>query len=896
MPGIHLETSLSDISGITTGFLKRLERLGIRTIHDLLWHFPVRYEDFSEISKISDVIPGQLVTIRGTIESADIRQAWKRRMTIIEAVIKDDSGSIKATWFNQPYLLQTLKPGRIANFSGKVAVNSSEIYLRHPAHEFIGRAGKATTHTGRLVPIYPETRGLTSRGIRFLIHPILTNLEEIEEWVPEETLRVHSLPTVRAALWSIHFPQELSDADDARRRFTFENLFLLQLVNIRRKQKLAEKNASIIKLPISELRRMVDKLPFKLTFSQKRSLWEILKDMEKSKPMNRLLQGDVGSGKTVVAALAAFAAAGSGYQTAIMAPTEILASQHFATLQKTLYHIELVKKPTIGILTGSIARIVYGDDLATDVSKKAFAEKSRDGAIDIIIGTHALISGTGKKKIFKKLGLVVIDEQHRFGVNQRKALITRTFTDSTQTDTEKSSSDTKEALVYEEITYKIRGAVFEVKKRLGLGHKENIYQKALEKEFKKVGLAIEKEKAMPISYDNEKIGVYRPDFLIEHKIILEIKALPSVGKFEKAQIWHYLKGSSYRLALLVNFGRNDVEIKRIINGFQSPVESVSSPSSSVYVPHFLSMSATPIPRTFMLTIFGDLDVSLITELPVGRKRVETRIVPPHERDRAYEFIRVSVKTGRQVFVICPRIDKTQTLTDATRTNTDTAYPSDKRAGNFMENLLPRESVFSPRQSAAFDVKSVTEEYEKLSKHIFPEFKVAMLHGQLKAKEKQDIMEKFRLGNTQILVSTSVIEVGVDVPNATIMMIEGSERFGLAQIYQFRGRVGRGEHQSYCFLFTDSESASTRARLKAILEAKNGFELAELDLKIRGPGEFLGEAQSGFPDSAMSGLQDLKLVVETKREASAILEVDPKLEDHPLLLARLDMYRQNLHLE
>ncbi len=726
MGGTQLDTPLSETPGIPTGFLKKLQKLGLRTVHDLLWHFPVRYEDFSDVYKISDVAPGQLATIRGTVEDIEMRRAWRKNITIVEAVITDESGSIKAIWFNQPYILQTLKPGRVANLSGKVGMTNSDLYLRNPAYEFVDTKKKTTMHTARLVPVYSETRGFTSRGIRFLIQRVLGNSEDIEEWLPETILHERAFPEISAALHAIHFPDKIADAESARRRFAFENLFLLQLVNLRRKEKLAEAKAPTIKTYLEELKKMIAALPFELTFSQKRSLWEILKDMERPRPMNRLLQGDVGSGKTVVAALAAFVAARNGYQTAIMAPTEVLANQHFATLGKLLALLELPHKPAIGILTGSTAKVLYEADLHAEIKKDTLTRKIASGDIEIVVGTHSLISRKNKGSVtFKKIGLVVIDEQHRFGVRQRALLATGT------------------------------------------------------------------EKNVPI-------------------------------------------------------------------------------------PHFLSMSATPIPRTLMLTVFGDLDISLIEEMPAGRKRVITKIVPPHERNSAYEFIRSEVQAGRQAFVICPRILPPEENPEETEKNNSQYY---------------RSPLFKK-----LEVKSATEEYEKLSKKIFPELSVALLHGQLKANEKNAIMNEFRKGKTDILVSTSVIEVGVDVPNATIMMIEGSERFGLAQIYQFRGRVGRGEHQSHCFLFTDSESSSTASRLEAIIEAKNGFELAERDLKLRGPGEFLGESQTGFPDSMMSGLKDLALVVGSRRDASALLTTDPKFKKHPLLAEKLDAFEKLIHLE
>jgi ATP-dependent DNA helicase RecG len=436
--------------------------------------------------------------------------------------------------------------------------------------------------------------------------------------------------------------------------------------------------------------------------------------------MNRLLQGDVGSGKTVVAAIAAVLAANQGHQTAFMAPTEILARQHFQTMAGLLKRIAAHATCVIGLLTANEAIVLYEDGIESKITKEAFRKKAADGEIAVIFGTHSLIQ---KSMSFKDLGLIVIDEQHRFGVKQRKALA-------------------------------------------------------------------------------------------------QLSAAP---------------------------------------------DALS--------PHFLSMSATPIPRTLMLTIFGDLNLSLITELPAGRKPIETRIVTPIERQSTYEFIRKEVGAGRQVFVICPRID---------------AAPDE-------EATAAKKTAFK-NTVQKLELKSVVEEYEKLSTKIFPELRVAMLHGQMKGKEKEDIMKRFKNREIDILVSTSVIEVGVDIPNASIMMIEGADRFGLAQLYQFRGRVGRGEHQSYCFLLTDSTSESTHARLKAILEAKNGFELAEKDLELRGPGQFFGDVQTGFPDAAMSALQDAELVKSSREAAAAVLAKDPTLASYAMLKKKFDEFKQTIHRE
>jgi len=731
MPMLKVDTPLSEISGIGPAFLKRLERLGIRTVRDLLFHFPFRYEDFSRVYTIAELEPGQHATIQGTIEDVKDRRSFRRRMTITEAQIADETGTIRAVWFNQPYLKNTIRPGRAANFSGKVSFSEGELYLSQPTHELL--QSHETRHTARLVPIYPETRGLTSRGLRFLIQPILAHLEPLAEWIPKEILEAQNFPALTDALRNIHFPDALEDADAARKRFAFEDLFLLQLVNLEQKTSLAHERATPLQTDLEWLKRVLHALPFALTESQKRSLWEIAKDIAKPAPMNRLLQGDVGSGKTVIAALAALIAAKSGFQTAFMAPTEVLARQHFETLQKLFSKISAVAEPPhVGLLTGSGAKILYDASLEAEAKRNAFHEETRGGKIPIVVGTHALISGSGKKPplIFPKLALVVVDEQHRFGVRQRAALLT-----------------------------------------------------------------------------NKNV-----------------------------------------------------------------------------TPHLLSMSATPIPRTVMLTIFGDLDISTITELPTGRKPIITKIVSAEKRAQAYAFIRGQIKMGRQAFVICPRIEPPE--------NTKEIYDS-------------RFTIYD-KEFKILELKSVKEEYEKLSTKIFPDLRVAMLHGQMRPKEKETVMRAFSSGGgsslggqkheIDILVCTSVIEVGVDIPNATVMMIEGSDRFGLAQLYQFRGRVGRSAHQSYCLLFTDSDSKTAQTRLKAIVEAKNGFELAEMDLKLRGPGQFLGTEQTGLPDLAMRGLQDTQLIKSSRDAAQAIFARDASLRTYPTLNKKMNEFRASVHFE
>lgn len=714
---LELNANLSELPYVGPRFAQNFARLGIHTVRELLYHFPSRYEDFSQIYPIDDLEPGQQATIQGVIEEVRVRHTWKKHLTIVEAFVTDDSGRIRVVWFNQPFLKNVLRPGRLANFSGKVAASEEDLYLSHPTYEIVGQ--EETKHTGRLVPVYPETRGLTSKGIRFILKPILDRLPKLPEWLPPEVRQEHDLPEINEALHTVHFPEAIEDAHRAKHRFAFEDLFLLQVMNLSQKMKLAREKAPGIPADIEILKQMLEELPFELTVSQKRSLWEILRDLERTQPMNRLLQGDVGSGKTVVAALAALLSGKQGFQSAIMAPTEVLARQHYLTFKKLSARLSRDHQVPIGLLTGNESRIFYETDVEANLKKSEFHDKIRTGEIKIAIGTHALIQ---KSIEFRDLGLVIIDEQHRFGVEQRAALARR-------------------------------------------------------------------------SEHNDRTG----------------KTLP----------------------------------------------------------HFLSMSATPIPRTLMLTVFGDLDISTIDELPAGRKEIITKIVAPQDRMKAYGVIRGQIKKGRQAFVICPRIDPSEV---------NEKGPQD------------------PRQAKLWEVKSVKEEFEKLSTQIFPDLTVAMLHGQMKAKEKESIMSRFRDGEIDILVSTSVIEVGVDVPNATIMMIEGADRFGLAQLYQFRGRVGRGEHQSFCFLFTDSSSTTTAQRLNAIATAKNGFELAERDLELRGPGEFIGQKQTGLPDVAMRGLQDVQMIKASREAAQTVIDRDPGLKQHPALRAKLDEFQKGIHLE
>lgn len=727
---MNINTLIENISGIGPIYQKKLKKLGIETTKDLLYYFPQRYEDFSNVIPISQVKLNENVSIKGEIENIENIRTWKRKMAITEAIIKDKSGSIEITWFNQPYITNNLKRGDLICLSGKVSVNTGkkklpQPYISNPAYEKISDE-KDLIHVGRIVPIYSESARISSRWLRYIIRPLLQAIKgKIQDTIPKEIIEKEKLLPLEKALWQIHFPDSLELAGKAKNRFAFEELLNISLVVLRERIKLKQSKAIEIPFNLRTIQRFTKSLPFKLTDGQKKSAWQILKDLEKPRPMNRLLEGDVGSGKTVVAAIAALNVVKAGYQVAFMAPTEILSKQHFKEVFSLLNKFNL----DVGLLTGKEDKF-YSKKLkyeSIEISRKKLLEKAENKDINILIGTHALISAGGKKSKQKNkrepvkfggLALVILDEQHRFGVEQRAKLCRN-------------------------------------------------------KEF---------------------------------------------------------------------------------------------------IPHLLSMTATPIPRTLALTIYGDLDLSLIPELPKGRKKIITEIVPPDKREATYKFIKKEVKKGRQVFVICPRIDSEK------KKNKENEITTEKENNNWSE------------------VKAVKQEYEKLSKEIFPNLNIEMLHGKMKSKEKENIMQRLKNKKIDVLVSTSVIEVGIDIPNATVMMIEGAERFGLAQLHQFRGRVGRSKYQSYCFLFTDSKSQKTWQRLKAILKAKNSFELAEKDLEIRGPGSLDGKRQWGIADLTMASLKNISLVEKTREIAKEILEKDPELKRHPLLKEKIGEFRERIHLE
>ncbi|MEK7629709.1 MAG: ATP-dependent DNA helicase RecG [Patescibacteria group bacterium] len=684
---------IKDLPGIGPKVLEKLTKLKIKKVSDLLLHLPFRYEDFSQIKNIADLIIGEKTTITVKILNISQKRVWKRNMTITEALLEDETAPIMAVWFNQPYLTNTLKKGLWVNISGKISMGKRGLYFSNPAFEVLGEEpyDKEMLHTAGLIAIYPETQGLTSRYLRLKIKAVLDNLINIPDFLPSYIPKEFNLINLRQALQQIHFPKNKNEIEDAQKRLAFQDIFLLQIYSRNEKEKIKSKLAKNIPTDLSLIKKFIASLPFQLTNSQKLASWQILKDIEKQTPMNRILVGDVGSGKTVVAAIAALNTATQKHQVAFLAPTEILASQHFKTLSNLLKNWPI----KIGLLTAS-------HKLKSGLDK-----------IDIAVGTHALIQKNVK---FKNLALVVVDEQHRFGVDQRASLL------------------------------------------------------------------------------------------------------------------------------------------------KDPKHSA--------IPHLLSMSATPIPRTLALTIYGDLDLSILKELPQGRKKIITKAVSPSNRDKAYQFIENQIKLGRQAFVICPLIEESEA------------------------------AIMS-------EVKNATAEYEKLSKDIFPHLKIGLLHGRMSSQEKEEVIKNFsapggsafggKNKKTDILVSTSVVEVGVDIPNASVMMIEGADRFGLSQLHQFRGRVGRAEHQSYCFLFTGTSSRNSAERLKILVESEDGFKLAEKDLEIRGPGQFFGSVQSGLPDLAMASLKDTGLIEEVQQAVNLFFQKD-KIENHPLLSARLSEFKEDIHWE
>lgn len=871
---------------------KALQKLGIENIRNLLYHFPIRYGNISEIKKIADLKQGDEATIYGRIISTKTSYAYRKKIPIGEAVIEDDTGRIRATWFHQAYMAKILTPNSLVKLSGKAVLSKKgDLYFANPeskkmkelpidaGHSLFG--GNSETV---LYAVYQESRGITSRWFNHAVRKIMAGglLDKIDDPIPPEILQKYSLPKLKTALIWIHAPEKESDAQAARKRFAFEEIFMIQLNRQKIRLEFEKKKSFEINAEKNGLEDFIGRFSFGPTGAQDRAVSDILSDFKRGRPMGRLLEGDVGSGKTFVAAVTAYAVVTSrpngqnfgNLQVAYMAPTEILAKQHFQSFIEYYEHLPI----QIALITGRGAKKFpskVSPDKATDISRAQLMKWVSNGEISILIGTHALIQKSVK---FKNLAYVIIDEQHRFGVIQRKTLARGKTRSERGTNARGKTAGLTDPLLYRDLTYRIREAVFKVKKELGLGHKEVVYQRALEEAFASAKLIFNREKQMPIFYQKKKVGVYQPDFIIDDKIIIELKALPFLGTEPKKQLWNYLTGSPYKLGLLINFGHQQLDIARIVYDKARLDTSASSLQQSASVPHLLSMTATPIPRTLALTIYGDLDLTLLDEMPAGRKSVITETVLPDEREKVYEKIRQEIKSGRQVYVICPRINPVGT--------NDLNRPTSNGASE----------PLSSQKLTALNIKSVKAEAARLKKSVFPEEEIAILHSKMKPAEKEKVMARFSSGEINILVSTSIVEVGVNVPNATIIIIEGAERFGLAQLHQLRGRVLRSNHQAYCYLFSEVKTAQALKRLQALKQAKNGFELSELDLSLRGAGELGGGKQWGISDLGMEAIRNIKMVEAARAEAKELLSNDPELSGYPLLRDRVLSEKVDIHFE
>ena len=728
LPHMKLVDPLKTHFRIDTVHEKALKRLGIETVGDLLYHLPARYEDITDVQSVGGLMKGQDAIVYGQLSGLKTRKAWKSKMPIAEGYIEDGSAKIQVMWFNQPYIAKMYSNGMYVKLAGKVAGTDTKLYLSNPEvepldslpidrHDSIFKDTEGYDDT--LYPVYRETKGITSK---WFYHTVLKCFEkgiltDVTDPIPAEIIKKYNLPELKTAFVWIHSPKKAEHAASARKRFAFEEVFYIQVKKAQERAAVSAASTYTFNTDPKHAEAFIERFPFPLTKAQDNAIKTILGDFSGNHAMSRLLEGDVGSGKTAVAATTAYAVATSrppeglgkklefgNLQVAYMAPTEILAKQHFESFIEYFKHLPI----QIGLITGSGCQKFpskSNPDKPTNISKAQLLKWVANGEVPILIGTHALIY---KSVEFKHLAYVIIDEQHRFGTNQRKKL-----------------------------------------------------------------------------------------------------------------------------------AKKDARM-----------------------PHLLSMTATPIPRTLALTIYGDLDISLLDEMPIGRKPVITKIVAPAEVDDMYAHIRSELESGRQTYVICPRIDEPD-----------------------------------PDKQMAVNSKSVLAEAARLKKDVFKTCRISALHGKMTPKEKDQIMADFNDHKIDILVATSVVEVGVNVPNATNIIIEGAERFGLSQLHQLRGRVLRGTHQPYCFVVTESKSEKTRDRLKALSTAKNGFELAEHDLTFRGSGELYGAKQSGLSDLGMEAIKNLKLVEAARSEARLLVEEYPDLSiKFPLIHERVEKTGEALHME
>ena len=688
---IQLSSPITDLKGIGPAKAKVLSKLGIAHVRDFLFSFPRRYEDFSNITPIANLVLGKQMTVKGKVQK--VKSDWgfqgKRRLLRIYVDIADDTGVLHVTWYNLRFLEKQLTQDREIFIAGvvehyKFARGKHEFAMRTPAMEFVGSGER--THTAAITPIYPETKGVTSRLLRYYVRQLLPIIEAVPEYMPTEMIARYNLIGIRQALRWIHFPASQEELKQAEDRLRFDELFFLQLAALVRRQLWQKHTAPALSIDQKEIQHASHKLPFKLTGAQTGALEEIVNDLNKGQPMNRLLQGDVGSGKSAVALIATIVILDKGYKILYVAPTEILARQQAKSFTNML------GKHRVELLIGA----------TRPGGKRDIKKRLMDKEPICVVGTHALLQEDIEAK---HVGLVIIDEQHRFGVNQRLQLLRNAAEDN-----------------------------------------------------------------------NSR-------------------------------------------------------------------------------PHLLSMTATPIPRTLNLTVYGDLDVSILNELPPGRKPITTNIIEPDKRDEAILHVLQELHSGRQGYIIAPLIEVSEKL----------------------------------------EVRSAKETYKEMQ-HLFPGVAIGLLHGAMDSEEKEAVMNNFAAGAIQLLVSTAVVEVGVNVPNATIMIIEGAERFGLSQLHQFRGRIGRGEHQSFCYLFPTTIEASRSERMAVIASSTDGFVIAEEDLRLRGPGEMYGVAQSGFAELKVATLLDYQTIKRARRQAEQILTADPELKAHPVFRKKVEQKNLKTHLE
>ncbi|MDE2311936.1 MAG: ATP-dependent DNA helicase RecG [Patescibacteria group bacterium] len=676
---MNLNSSIENLKVLTKPQIAALKKLGLNTARELLLYFPRRYLDFSKVATIRDLRPGENVSLKVTVKNISKRFSFRGRISLAEALVSDQSGSLKIIWFNQGYVADQISKGDEIFLAGSPEYYKNQLQLTNPLYE---KVSDFPLHTARLVPVYRLPEKVYPKTFRRAIAAALPLTDELSDDLSADIIQRQNLLSLAQTVKLSHFPQTEEDAKQAKRRLAFEEIFYNQLLAQQYKLKLAKQQSFAIKFDQNLIKTSLSHLPFELTPGQKRAAWDILQDLEKPRPMNRLLEGDVGSGKTLVALIATLETESAGLQAVLLAPTEILANQHYQTIHKVLCRPPVNFNTRCALFTRNFCLLNN-----KTLERKKLGQLMAEGMPGLYVGTHALLE---EKIKFKKLALVVIDEQHRFGVRQRAKLI-----------------QTK-------------------------------------------------------------------------------------GK----------------------------------------------------IPHLLSLSATPIPRTLQLAFYGELDISQIKQKPAGRKPIITKLVDAQNRNQAYNFIGNQIKAGWQAFVITPLIEESDKL----------------------------------------GVKAAKTEVENLKK-IFPNLSIGLMHGKLRGTEKDAVMKDFLDNKIQILVSTSVVEVGVDVPNASVMLIEGADRFGLAQLHQFRGRVGRAEHQSYCLLFSDNQNPETLQRLEAFTKTTDGFELAELDLKLRGFGDIYGQSQSGWNFKYFDQTY-ISLIEPARQEALDILQADLELDNYPGLKEKL----------